>query len=88
MRTEAAQAGGYNGPETSGYPLGGLANPLIENEPISSAPRQYDAPRFDFYTDPMSAFSGNKRNNIRPQVSQGHHNIPTGIINHPSIFAL
>ncbi|XP_057974130.1 protein SICKLE isoform X2 [Malania oleifera] len=84
IRMEAAQVGVRNDVETSAMP-GWLSNPLIETpatqpgQDISCA-----TPRFDFYTDPMSAFSGNKRrsqiSNQSPQdhfTSPGPGNFPT-----------
>ncbi|KAL5996284.1 hypothetical protein ACLOJK_026360 [Asimina triloba] len=68
LRAEAAQAQVSNTQNASTLP-GSLSNPLLdpsilpplaENSPVAT--------RFDFYTDPMSAFSGNKRwnsDNIR-----------------------
>ncbi|KAK6115367.1 hypothetical protein DH2020_007636 [Rehmannia glutinosa] len=77
MRMEAAQTGKYTDFESPGLASGGLSNPLIESETASASPLQYSSPRFDFYTDPMSAFSGSKtRNNISPQVSQGQYDTP------------
>ncbi|PIM97615.1 hypothetical protein CDL12_29914 [Handroanthus impetiginosus] len=79
MRMEAARAGVNTESENSGFPSRGLSNPLIESETetASAAPPQYTSRRFDYYTDPMAAFSGSKRAaNISPQVSQGHYNTP------------
>lgn len=65
MRMEASQSGDYN--EAVGY--GGLTNPLTDvpsgNVESCAMPR----PRFDYYTDPMAAFSANKRSNNQPHVS-------------------
>lgn len=72
MRMEAAQAGADANSSSSGLSSGCLSNPLIE----SSSPAPYSAPRFDFYTDPMSAFSGSRRNNNTPHVLRGHNNTP------------
>ncbi|KAI3464980.1 hypothetical protein Pfo_021643 [Paulownia fortunei] len=77
MRMEAARAGVNTDSESSGLASGGLSNPFIESENTSATPLQYTSTRFDYYTDPMSAFSGSKRrHNISPQVSQGHYNTP------------
>lgn len=55
---------------------GVLSNPFVEGESAStSAPTQYSSPRFDFYTDPMAAFSGTRRESITPQVPHGHANM-------------
>ncbi|KAK7275847.1 hypothetical protein RIF29_16973 [Crotalaria pallida] len=59
--------GGGGGGEGSCMP-GLLSNPLIETP--STMP-SHPAQRFDFYTDPMNAFSSNKRNN-----SSGVHAAP------------
>ncbi|KAM3338064.1 protein SICKLE [Capsicum galapagoense] len=69
MRMEASQSGDYN--ESSvGY--GGLTNPLIDSPCDKVESSGMPRPRFDYYTDPMSAFSANKRsnNNVTTQVSQ------------------
>lgn len=61
MRVEAAHAEVSNTVESSATP-GCLSNPL--NETSSSLTMQEDfctTPRFDYYTDPMAAFSANKR---------------------------
>lgn len=61
MRAEASQAAVDNNAEHDSVSHG-LSNPLIESS--SALPGQVEsiAPqRFDYYTDPMSAFSGNKR---------------------------
>ncbi|XP_077234117.1 hydroxyproline-rich glycoprotein family protein [Tasmannia lanceolata] len=61
MRIEAAQAELSNSQPTSTMPAH-LSNPLIEPSSISPAADSSAAgPRFDFYTDPMSAFSSGKR---------------------------
>lgn len=70
MRAEAARSENSNSIEASAMP-GYLSNPLVE---ISAAfPAQEESrrtPRFDFYTDPMAAFSGNnRRNNTNDQIS-------------------
>ncbi|XP_009786944.1 protein SICKLE-like [Nicotiana tabacum] len=66
MRMEASQSGDYN--ETQNH-LQGLSNPLIESP--SGQAEFHAAPRFDYYTDPMAAFSANKKwNDVSPQVSQ------------------
>ncbi|KAF5480921.1 hypothetical protein F2P56_001624 [Juglans regia] len=68
MRMQADQAEVPNNSESSGMP-GCLSNPLIET--ATMAVQESCAPRFDFYTDPMSAFSDSKKSNkagnqIRP----------------------
>lgn len=68
MRIEAADTTVANTDRS--LASGGLANPLVEGE-STSVPTQYFSPRFDYYTDPMAAFSGSRRDNITPQVSHG-----------------
>ncbi|KAM7518497.1 hypothetical protein LguiB_017459 [Lonicera macranthoides] len=52
----------------------GLSNPLIEISATNPVQGESNASqRFDYYTDPMSAFSGNKRRSkVSPQTSQDH----------------
>lgn len=72
IREQAAEAGDNNEEQNSiGEPLDhGLTNPLIET-PSASSRKDEPRPRFDYYTDPMAAFSANnKMNNLSPQVSQ------------------
>ncbi|KAJ4963091.1 hypothetical protein NE237_023030 [Protea cynaroides] len=62
MRMEAAEADASDIAVDSTAP-GYLSNPLIEPSAIPPVKESSPAvPRFDFYTDPMAAFSGNKRN--------------------------
>ncbi|KAG6434628.1 hypothetical protein SASPL_106266 [Salvia splendens] len=81
MRIEAADTTVANTDRS--LASGGLANPLVEGE-STSVPTQYFTPRFDYYTDPMAAFSGSRRDNITPQVSHGrpsgpaHQHMPPG----------
>lgn len=73
MRMEASQSGDYN--ETQNH-LQGLSNPLIESP--SGQAEFHAAPRFDYYTDPMAAFSANKKwNDVSPQVSQPCYTPPS-----------
>ncbi|XVF06939.1 hypothetical protein REPUB_Repub06bG0094300 [Reevesia pubescens] len=61
MRMEAAHAEVSTNVETSAMP-GCLSNPL--NETLSSLAVHHDfcrTPQFDYYTDPMAAFSANKK---------------------------
>ncbi|XP_022632082.1 protein SICKLE-like isoform X2 [Vigna radiata var. radiata] len=69
MRMQADHAEVSGAVEGSAMP-GSLSNPLIE-APLTmpSWDKSYAAPRFDFYTDPMSAFSSNKRNNTSIQAA-------------------
>ncbi|XP_019174434.1 PREDICTED: uncharacterized protein LOC109169981 isoform X2 [Ipomoea nil] len=68
MRLEAAQAGTQDEAEISMD----LANPLIESQTAQpSIAEPYSRPRFDFYTDPMAAYSADKRKSKHsPPVSQ------------------
>lgn len=61
----AEDSGGGGGGEGSGT-QGILSNPLAEAPSIMLPPDA--APRFNYYTDPMNAFSSDKRNsvNVRP----------------------
>lgn len=73
MRVEAARAGFSDSPEAPAE-ASCLANPLIETRaPQSQHEPSRASPRFDYYTDPMSAFSGNRaRDNAgfpSPQVN-------------------
>lgn len=72
MRIEAAQAEVSDNVDTS-TTFGYLSNPLIE--PSATPPVKESSPavpRFDFYTDPMSAFSGSKRTNNSNQTPQNY----------------
>uniref|UniRef100_A0A5B6ZIB8 Putative RNA-binding protein FUS isoform X1 n=1 Tax=Davidia involucrata TaxID=16924 RepID=A0A5B6ZIB8_DAVIN len=73
MRVEASQAGVYNDGESYAGSHG-LSNPLIETSPqVESCA----TPRFDYYTDPLSAFSGNKRSSkVSNQIPPGHFTPP------------
>ncbi|XP_065847846.1 protein SICKLE [Euphorbia lathyris] len=73
MRTEAAQADAssyVNASAASGF----LANPLLES-PVQEVP--YATPRFDFYTDPMAAFSANRRSGAGNQAAQEYFMPPS-----------
>ncbi|XP_059461269.1 protein SICKLE isoform X2 [Corylus avellana] len=73
MRMQAAQAEVSNNVESSGVP-GCLSNPLIE----TSAVQESCTPRFDFYTDPMAAFSDSrKRSNAVNQIRPDSLNSPS-----------
>ncbi|KAI9076293.1 hypothetical protein K1719_041718 [Acacia pycnantha] len=53
-----------------------LLNPLTETSSTMPAQdKSYSAPRFDFYTDPMAAFSSNKKSNV--QTALDHSSPPT-----------
>ncbi|XP_043711740.1 protein SICKLE-like isoform X2 [Telopea speciosissima] len=72
MRMEAAEAEASEIADGSTAP-GYLSNPLIEPSAIPLVEGSSPAvPRFDFYTDPMAAFSGNKRRNSSMQTQQNY----------------
>lgn len=61
MRMEAAQAEASSNAESLPGP-GSLSNPLLGDSATQPEQQQsYATPRFDFYTDPMSAFSSIKK---------------------------
>ena len=65
MQAEAAQAENSNDIETTPAMPGYLSDPLIETSaatPSQEASRATS--RFDFYTDPVSAFSANKNRSM------------------------
>lgn len=73
MRTEAVQAENSDHVVTSAMPCN-LFNPLVENSAAVSQ-REESGPvsRFDFYTDPMAAFSAErKRNTGGNQISSDY----------------
>lgn len=78
MRMEAAQIKVSGTVDTSPMP-GFLSNPLVEGS--ATVPVQEEScatPRFDFYTDPMSAFSSNKRRSmVRDQIQQDYFSPPS-----------
>lgn len=80
MRAEAAHTDNSNNigitPAMPCY----LSNPLIEN----SAAMPPQTSRFDFYTDPMAAFSNKRRNTISDQISSDHN--PPPINSGPSML--
>nr|GMD88878.1 protein SICKLE-like [Ipomoea batatas] len=75
MRQEAAQAGTQDEVENSMD----LANPLIESQAAQPGIAEpYSRPRFDFYTDPMAAYSADKRQSKHsPQVPQPYSTPPS-----------
>nr|GLL48143.1 uncharacterized protein LOC109169981 isoform X1 [Ipomoea trifida] len=74
MRQEAAQVGTQDEAENSMD----LANPLIESQTAQPGIAEpYSRPRFDFYTDPMAAYSADKRQSKHsPQVPQPYSTPP------------
>ncbi|XP_058069362.1 protein SICKLE isoform X2 [Magnolia sinica] len=78
MRTEAAQAqvSDSQGPST---PSASLSNPLLDPSVSPSTVGNSPAvPRFDFYTDPMSAYPGNKRRSM-DNTQSSHNNFSPSI---------
>ncbi|KAJ9166461.1 hypothetical protein P3X46_021212 [Hevea brasiliensis] len=77
MRTIAAQAeasSNFENPAVSGF----LANPLLESPAALPAQEESRAiPRFDFYTDPMAAFSANKKRSAAGNQAQQGYVTPT-----------
>lgn len=62
LREKADQTENYNNVQNPAVPSY-LSNPLIETAAAMPQHEEPCARRFDFYTDPMSAFSANKRGN-------------------------
>ncbi|KAJ7965827.1 Hydroxyproline-rich glycoprotein family protein, putative isoform 2 [Quillaja saponaria] len=77
MRVQADKAEISSSNEGSAVP-GCLSNPLIETSPSIPLRGEPGAtPRFDFYTDPMSAFSGNKKmSNASSQIAPNYYSPP------------
>ncbi|KAL1807556.1 hypothetical protein DCAR_0726936 [Daucus carota subsp. sativus] len=68
MRMEAAQSGADNEVGNSSQTQG-LPNPLLQ----TAVTNQESCPqRFGYYTDPMAAFSGNKRSKVSQNITQEH----------------
>ncbi|XP_022896878.1 protein SICKLE-like [Olea europaea var. sylvestris] len=75
MRMEANHGGNDSILESSGMVSHGLSNPLIEVE--TESPANYASSRFGYYTDPMAAFSSNKKSSqVSHQVPQQYYNTP------------
>lgn len=79
MRMEAAQTE-VSGSVNTSTMAAHLSNPLVEG----CLPVQEDScvtPRFDFYTDPMAAFSNNKRRSkVGNQIQQDYLTPPSCIV--------
>ncbi|KAK4745086.1 hypothetical protein SAY87_011398 [Trapa incisa] len=75
MRMEAARAESSSCYSEALPEPGSLEHPFVKAPgPLFVQEEPHAAPRFDYYTDPMSAFSGNKRrNNVRNDTQ---HNYP------------
>ena len=61
VRMQAAQSEFSINVASSSMPVS-LSNPLIETSATMAVQESSCSPRFDFYTDPMSAFSDSKKN--------------------------
>ncbi|WCJ24752.1 hydroxyproline-rich glycoprotein family protein [Euphorbia peplus] len=77
MRTEAAQADASSYVDASAA-SGFLANPLLES-PATAQELPLPTPRFDFYTDPMAAFSASRRTGAGNQAAQEYCTPPSNI---------
>lgn len=76
MRTKADLAEGSGGIEGPGRP-GFLSNPLLDAPSTMLSPNKpYAAPRFDFYTDPMNAFSSDRRRNVNVHAPPDYYYPP------------
>ncbi|KAM0935236.1 putative protein SICKLE [Dioscorea sansibarensis] len=77
LRALRMDADGASAPSPSS-PLPRLFNPLLHGPPFSSPGIDSTPPssRFDYYTDPMSAFSGSKRKGAFPQHNTGFSSSP------------
>ncbi|KAK6277725.1 hypothetical protein POUND7_018048 [Theobroma cacao] len=78
MRLEAAQSEVPNNVATPSVP-GHLSNPLSETSSTAAVQEDFcSTPRFDYYTDPMAAFSANKkRGKADNQSTQNYFTPPT-----------
>lgn len=76
MRMEASQEATNN--DASAHSAVNLANPLIESTANPESQAQPFAQSFNYYTDPMAAYSGNKqRSKVTSQISQDYSSTPT-----------
>ncbi|KAH7687052.1 hypothetical protein IHE45_04G144400 [Dioscorea alata] len=77
LRALRMDADGASAPSPSS-PLPLLFNPLLHDPPFSSPGIDSTPPssRFDYYTDPMSAFSGSKRKGAFPPSNTGLSSSP------------
>ncbi|XP_039122435.1 protein SICKLE [Dioscorea cayenensis subsp. rotundata] len=77
LRALRMDADGASAPSPSS-PLPRLFNPLLHDPPFSSPGIDSTPPssRFDYYTDPMSAFSGSKRKGAFPPYNTGFSSSP------------
>lgn len=78
IREEAAEAGEHNEEQNSiGGPPWSWPYQSIDWNSFSFLWEDEPRPRFDYYTDPMAAFSANdKKNVVSPQVSQSCNTPP------------
>lgn len=80
MRMVAAQAEASNYSVETNVMPGSLANPLLETPETVSAQEELCAtPRFDFYTDPMAAFSAKKKRSATSKqvTEQSYFSLPS-----------
>lgn len=83
MRMEAAEAGVHGDAGSSiGASHNSLANPLAEaSAPAPVGAEPLSAPRFDYYTDPMAAFSSDKRRSkVSHQISPDYFTPPSNVM--------
>lgn len=84
VRMQAAQSEFSINVASSSMPVS-LSNPLIETSATMAVQEESCAPRFDFYTDPMAAFSDSrKRSEAGNQIRQDYFTSPS---NHGSPMA-
>lgn len=86
MRMEATAAASQNDGSTSletSMNTGHLSNPLAET--FTDQQESYETPRFDYYTQPMSAYSSFKRNKTPKQqyISSPSHEIHSPVPQFP-----
>nr|XP_043628654.1 protein SICKLE [Erigeron canadensis]XP_043628655.1 protein SICKLE [Erigeron canadensis] len=76
MRMEASRgAATHNG--GSDHSAVSLSNPLVESTANSNTQGHTFAQSFNYYTDPMAAYSGNKQSSkVSPQISQDYSSTP------------
>ena len=76
MRMEASQEATNN--DASAHSAVNLSNPLIESTANPESQAQPFAQSFNYYTDPMAAYTGNKqRSKVTSQISQDYSSTPT-----------
>lgn len=76
MRMEASQEASTNN-NMSDHSAVSLSNPLVESTANTESQVQPFAQSFNYYTDPMAAYSGNKqRSKVSPQISHDYSSNP------------